>query len=447
MTNGTSDAALLERMRQSPLLRIILIGFLILLLQIPILLIRGIIGERESRQRDAIREITSKWGEQQSIVGPIVTVPYTVEMSETDKDGNVTFHTETRHASFLPEDLRTSGQIDCEIRYRGIYKVPVYRMKLDVTGHFVHPDFSDWGVQEEDVLWDRAVLSVQISDVHAITDSVVLSWNNDRRSFLPGAGEFSGQRTGIHAGLKGVLNRQRYDFSYQLMMNGSQGAFFAPLGRETAVEIDSNWYAPSFQGTWLPTQRTFEDGGFQATWDIPFLGRNYPQKWRMNSEIDHAITSSLFGVRFITPIDHYRMAQRSIKYEFLFLLLTFATLWLFEILANLRIHSIQYLLVGAGMCLFYLLELSLSEHIPFIIAYVCASAAIVLLVTAYCVAVLKGVNRAAIVGTAITLLYGYLYVLLMNQDYALLIGSVGLFLILAVIMFLTRKIDWSSLGA
>ena len=162
--------------------------------------------------------------------------------------------------------------------------------------------------------------------------------------------------------------------------------------------------------------------------------------------MDHAVSSSLFGVRFVTPVDHYRMAQRSIKYEILFLVLTFATLWLFEILTSLRIHSIQYLLVGAGMCLFYLLELSLAEHISFIIAYICASAAILVLVTAYCVAVLKGADRAAIVGITITLLYGYLYVLLMNQDYALLIGSVGLFVILAVVMYLTRKVDWHSLG-
>jgi len=437
---------ILERFRRSALLRMILIGFLILMLQIPILLIRAVIGEREMRLHEATRDITSKWGEQQTIVGPLITVPYIVKISEKDNEGNVTIHTQVRHATFLPESLHMTGTVDCEVRYRGIFKVPVYRMNLSVTGWFLHPNFSDWGVPENDILWDQAYLSVRISDVHAITDSAVLTWNDDQKPFLPGAGEFDGDQTGIHADLKASMKESRYDFSYQLMLNGSQGAFFAPFGRETKVEIDSNWDAPGFQGTWLPTERTFEGGGFDAMWDIPFLGRNYPQKWRSNSSMDHAVSSSLFGVRFVTPVDHYRMAQRSIKYEILFLVLTFATLWLFEILTSLRIHSIQYLLVGAGMCLFYLLELSLAEHISFIIAYICASAAILVLVTAYCVAVLKGADRAAIVGITITLLYGYLYVLLMNQDYALLIGSVGLFVILAVVMYLTRKVDWHSLG-
>ncbi|MFH1738476.1 MAG: cell envelope integrity protein CreD [bacterium] len=435
-------SSILDSIRRSVLLRVILISFLILLLQIPISMIQGVIGERQNRRQQAIEDITSKWGRQQTIIGPMITVPYLIEISEKENDGTVKIRTETRHANFLPEDLQTSGKIDCEVRYRGIYKVPVYQTLLNITGRFSQPDFSDWKIDADKILWDRAYLSLRISDVHAIINPPKLTWNSDEIDFSPGVGEFGRGYSGIHADLKTRLTGEVYTFSYQLALNGSQGAFFAPFGRDTKVEIGSNWHAPSFQGGWLPSQRTMNNDGFQATWSIPFLGRNYPQQWRGDLDIESAIQSSLFGVDFMTPVDHYRMAQRSIKYEILFLVLTFATLWLFEILIKIRIHSIQYLLVGAGMCLFYLLELSLAEQIGFAVAYSCASAAVVILVSSYSIAVLKGKKRAAIIAAVTSLLYMYLYVLLVNQDYALLIGSIGLFVILAIVMYLTRKIDW-----
>lgn len=434
--------SVLSFLKNSPLLRLLLIGFLTILLQIPISMIDTVIGERNSRQQEAIDEVTSKWGTQQTIIGPSIVVPYLVEVSETGSDGKVTLRNETRFAHFLPESLHITGKVDSETRYRGIYQVPVYRMTLNLTGTFTQPDLSQWQVIPGLILWDRAYLRVRISDVHALTDSASIEWNGEKIEFLPGLGESGEAEIGIHANLKGQLTAATYQFSTQLMLNGSQGLYFAPFGRETKVEIQSNWSAPSFQGRWLPTERTTEGEGFLAVWNIPFLGRNYPQEWKSEYGMENAVASSTFGVNFFSPIDQYRMARRSIKYEMLFLVLTFATLWLFELLARIRIHSIQYILVGVGMCLFYLLELSLAEHIGFLNAYLCASVAVILLISAYCLAILKGAKRAAIVGTVITLLYGYLYVLLMNQDYALLIGSIGLFLTLALVMYLTRKVDW-----
>lgn len=431
-------------LKNSPLLRILFIGFLTILLQIPISTIDNVISERNSRQQEVIYDITSKWGEQQTIVGPSIVVPYLVEISETGKEGEITVRKETRFAHFLPETLNISGKVDCETRYRGIYKVPVYRLALVLNGTFSHPDLSPWEIAPDTILWDRAVLRVRISDVHALTDSATIEWNGKKIGFLPGLGESGEAETGIHANLKGLLSSGSYPFSTQLSLNGSQGLYFAPFGNETKVVVESNWTAPSFQGRWLPTERTSEGEGFQATWNIPFLGRNYAQEWKTESGMENAVSSSTFGVNFFSPIDQYTMARRSIKYEMLFLVLTFATLWLFELLAKIRIHSIQYILVGVGMCLFYLLELSLAEHIGFLSAYICASIAVILLISMYCLAILKGTKRAAIVGTVITLLYGYLYVLLMNQDYALSIGSIGLFITLALVMYLTRKIDWYS---
>jgi len=230
-----------------------------------------------------------------------------------------------------------------------------------------------------------------------------------------------------------------------LDLNGSTGAFFTPLGEQTEVSVRSNWEDPSFQGNWLPTDRSVTGDGFEARWSIPSLGRNYPQKWTRGSVSADVLEASRFGVELITPVDHYRMTERSLKYEILFLFLTFLSLWLFEVLAKVRIHWIQYLLVGAALCLFYLLELSLSEHIGFIGAYMLASAAVVGLIATYGVAVLKGVRRAMLLSFAVAVLYACLFVLLNNQDFALLVGSVGLFAILAAVMFLTRRIDWYNL--
>ncbi len=231
----------------------------------------------------------------------------------------------------------------------------------------------------------------------------------------------------------------------RLSLNGSAGIFFAPFGRETTVKLSSAWPDPSFQGAWLPGERSVNPEGFSAEWKIPFLGRSYSQSWDSTLDPASAIQSSLFGVRLISPVDQYRMAERSAKYAALFLLLTFGSLWLFEVLAKIRIHSLQYLLVGAAMCLFYLLELSLSEHIGFLAAYLLAVLSVLALVFGYCAAVLGGVARAAIITGVLAALYAYLYILLMNQDYALLAGSLGLLVILAVVMYLTRKVDWYSI--
>ena len=328
------------------------------------------------------------------------------------------------------------------MRYRGIFKVPVYRMSSTFTGKFARPDLSQWNIAATDILWNRAYLSVCVSDVRAITNQAVLIWNDEKVAFLPGSGEAEAKHPGIHADLKDRLEGNSFSFSFRLNLNGSERVLFAPLGKATHVDLASNWPDPSFQGSWLPSKRRVAQQGFAASWTIPFLGRNYPQQWVSTKGMYCAVASSLFGVNLISPVDYYRMTERSIKYVTLFLALTFVTLWLFEILAKVRVHLIQYLLVGAGMCLFYLLELSFAEHIGFNVAYTAASLAIVALVSSYCVAVLKSASRAMIVGGVTAILYSYLYVLLRDQDHALLVGSIGLFAILAVIMYLTRKVDW-----
>ncbi len=314
----------------------------------------------------------------------------------------------------------------------------------EVKGRFLQPDLAEWGIDSGDVLWDRAELWVRVSDARTIQNQAALAWHGVEIPFDPGPGDHGGTGSGIHASLKGHLAGSSYDFSFPLELNGSLGVFFAPLGRETNVSLASNWPSPSFQGNWLPTEFEVHAEGFNSNWAIASLGRNYPQKWTSQSNFTKEMEQSSFGVDLFVPVDVYRMSERSVKYASLFLLLTFLSLWMFEVLAQQPIHSLQYLLVGAAMCIFYLLILSISEHVGFVGTYVLASLAVAGLITAYCAAVLKSAGRALVVGTIVAALYAYLYILLNNEDYALLIGSAGLFLILALVMYLTRKTDWTA---
>jgi inner membrane protein len=283
-----------------------------------------------------------------------------------------------------------------------------------------------------------------ISDVRAIQAQVSMTWNGQAVAFLPGTSGVPEIAAGIHAPVPIDPKAGSTSFRFPLTVNGSTSVFFTPTARETEVEIDSNAANPGFAGNWLPVERSVSASGFQARWAVPFLGRNYPQAWTSTPAMTDAIGVSRFGVELNHPIDQYRMTDRSVKYATLFVLLTFATVWLIEILTNVRVHPIQYLLFGASLALFYLLELSLSEHLPFVLAYAIASLAVVGMVTGYAIVMVKRLKRALIIGAWVTTLWGYLYVLLTNEDYALLIGSIGLFMILGGIMILTRRVDWSS---
>ncbi len=435
-----ASAKVFEQVRNSQFVRILLVFFLILILQIPTVMLEGLVRDRQNLRQEAVSGITVKWGTQQEIIGPRLVVPYIKRVQSGD-----TKKAEVKSGVFLPQTLSISGNLDSETRHRGIFEVPVYQTNLSIRGRFQRPDFSAWGVNPEDILWNRAELNVQISDTHALQNQAKLVWNKAPISFIPGQGKLSNNSnaSGIHAVLQKKMEGSTFDFEIPLKLKGSERMTFAPFGETTQVNLTSNWADPSFQGSWLPSQSTVTDKGFKAVWDIPSLGRNYPQLWNTESPVEaETIRKSIFGVDLISPVDNYRMAARSIKYNFLFLILTFAVFWLFEVTVRLRVHPLQYLLVGIAMSLFYLLQLALSEHMGFQGAYAIASAAVVGMITLYSIAVLRAKRRAGIIGAMQVALYGYLYVVLVNQDYSLLIGSFGLFAFLAIVMYFTRRIDW-----
>jgi inner membrane protein len=439
-SSDNSVPSAFEQLKNSQFVRILIVLFLILILQIPTLMLQNQVSQRQSLRQEAITDITSKWGKQQTVIGPRLVVPYIKRIQTADDK----VKSEVKRGVFLPDDLKITSKMDSETRYRGIFEVPVYRANVTLQGKYNRPDFSNWGVKPEDILWDQAELSVQIADARAIKNQAFLQWNQAKAPFLPGQGKFGASNgPGIYAGLRNQMDGKEFNFTIGLNLNGSEQINFAPFGKVTQVKMSSNWTNPSFQGAYVPDERTPSAKGFEATWDIPSLGRNYPQQWNSENPIDlNVIQQSTFGVDLLSPVDNYRMSERSIKYNFLFLILTFATFWLFEVTVRLRVHPLQYLLVGVAMSMFYLLQLALSEHLGFHWAYLISSVAVVTLIASYSIAVLRANKRGGIIGLMQVALYGYLYVVLANQDYSLLMGSIGLFIFLAIVMYFTRRIDW-----
>lgn len=435
-----------RKFRDSVLFKMLVIGLLILALGIPLMMVRGQILERKQRRDAVVSEVSSTWGNAQTLGGPVLTVPYQVH--SMDSKGKVV-NTSSYLAYFLPETLKVDGRLVPELRRRGIFEVAVYRADLRVSGTFQQPSFAEWEIPSKDVLWDKAWLSIGVPDMRGIRRNVRLVWGGRALQFSPGGGVTGLWSTGLRVPVSGLAQERRaYPFAFDLALRGSQQLRFLPFGKQSAVTLKSSWPDPSFSGGFLPESRSVTSRGFEAAWSVPYFGRSYPQQWREAERAElvpeNAIEESAFGVELYQPVDVYQKTERSVKYGMLFLVLTFLAFFLFEAFSPVLLHPMHYLLVGSALCLFYVLLLSISEHITFGVAYGIASAGILVLISGYSLAILRGKRRALAMSGMLVILYGYLYVLLQAEDYALLLGSIGLFVILALVMFLTRKVDWYS---
>jgi len=417
--------------RTSTTFKFLIVGALILILLIPAEMIKSLIKERNALRNSVIDEVSYKWGNPQTLAGPLLTIPYKQYFRKDNK-----IIEEVHYAHFLPENLEINGDVNPEIRYRGIYKVVVYSSNLEFKGNFRKPDFSQWKINESDILWDDAYLSVRVPDMRGIRDIVKINWNKDVFDVNPGINQQN--YSGISSQVK-IGDSEQYDFSYNLNLNGSSSLNFIPLGKETNIAIASPWTNPSFDGAFLPYEREVNEKGFNAKWKVLHLNRTYPQQWTDDS---YYIDDSAFGVGLLFPVDQYQKSLRSAKYAIMFISLTFLVFFFTELLNKKRIHPIQYLLVGLGLSIFYSLLVSLSEHMSFNWAYLIASVSIIGLITAYAHSIFKNLRLTAILSLILVILYLFLFTILQLQDYSLLLGSIGLFLTLAIVMYLSRKIDW-----
>jgi inner membrane protein len=421
---------MIARFRDSPLARVLAVGFLVLLLQIPVGIIAHTIDERRTTRGEAIAEVTRTWGGAQELIGPILNVPF----AERWKDPEGKEHERIAVRHFLPHTLVVRGQVEAEVRRRGIFEVPLYVASLHLEGTF--------RIASEELLWQRATLSFGISDPKAIRSISPLALGARSVEWEPGP---SGAEM-LSSGVSAPLAVAPTTFSFDVTLAGSGRLSVVPTGSDTSVSLASGWPDPGFDGAWLPIERAVSDAGFRAEWRVSRISRSFPSTWT-NGQVDQQrLSAGALGVNLLSPVDTYRTNDRAVKYALLFLGLTFLCVTLFELLGRLRVHPIQYLLVGLALCLFYLLLLPLSEQLGFLRAYLIAAGATVWLVTMYVRFVLASAGRALTIGAILSGLYGFLYVLLQIQDYALLVGSVGLFAALGTVMWITRRVDWYALA-
>lgn len=406
--------------------------------------VRGIVQEREGTQATAAAEISEQWGRPQVIAGPVITVP--VESVSITSTGERVVNTAT--LTLLPQKLSYESQVTSQLLTRGVYEIPVYTTSINGSGNFDLTDVDLKSSADTRILWDKAIVSINVSDTRGISSMFDLTMNNKKYPLLPSS-EFSTLGTGgVHTNITIDPNQTDYTFSFEMPLKGSREISFLPLGEDTEVSVRSDWNAPSFTGEFLPVERNLSENGFEATWKITSYGKNLPQYWLSNSAVvnNDSLLAKTFGVGLYQEVDFYTMVDRSTKYSILFIALTFLTFFMYEILSGLRIHPMQYLLVGMAIALFYLLLLSFVEVVGFLPAYLFSTAAITTLITGYCFSVLKAKKKAFTIGGLLIALYGYLYILLQLEQLSLLFGSVLLFGVLATVMYITRNLDWYALN-
>lgn len=426
-----------HRMKTSVTVKLIAIAILILLLLIPSSMVSDLIYERLNLRDEAVKEVSAKWGDEQVITGPVVSIPY--RYSYKTEEGKTMVGKSNLH--FLPDQLNIDGDIVPEKRHRGIYIVVLYKGKFKIKGSFAKSEFSSMGITASDLYLNEASVSMGITDMKGIK-TLNFKLNDTALNTEPGVLDEDIYSSGIHANLAPDLLNQPLSFDIDLELNGSSAINFAPFGKETNVHLTSKWGDPKFQGDFLPNHSTTPQG-FVADWKVLQLNRNYPQKGTGN----FIKNASDFGVRLLLPVDEYQKIIRSSKYGIMFIVITFLSFFFIEIINKKPIHTIQYLLVGFAIVLFYVLLLSISEHLSFDLSYMISSISILALITFYVYFLFRNKRLTALFSGILALLYGFFYSLLQLQDYALLMGSIGLFIILAVIMHLTRNIDWYNLNS
>ena len=419
-------------------IKILIIGGLVLLLLIPTIFIQLTISERKNRQKEVVREIASRWGNEQTLTGPVLTLP--VKYTKKDEFGNEKQY--TKYVYIFPTNLKYTGNLKPEIRYLSIYEIPVYATDIDISGDFDITAIKEMDLRKGEIQYDQARVSFEISDMKGIGNQVELNWNNKQFMAQAGPHHCSLLKKGFHFQSPMSNNTSEYQFSFSLQVKGTQNINFIPLGKKTSAHITSSWQHPGFIGDFLPRNRDISSNGFVADWEIYDLNRSIPT-YTENREF--VLNEATFGIALVNPVDQYQQTTRSVKYAILFIGLSFLAFFLIEILYDKQLHPMQYLLVGSGLILFYILLLSLSEHIGFSAAYIISSASLIVLITLYSKAILKDQRFMGVISGVLAILYGFLFINLQLEDYALLLGSVGLFIILAVVMYLTRNLNWYTL--
>jgi inner membrane protein len=455
MATNVAEAGLALISSWSRPVRWIGIAILALALSIPLQMVESVVRERHRTYQQVVADIAGSWSGDQVLAGPILVVPYVEKVERRDEIVTPDGETRTverwescrRRAVILPDLLTLTGSLFPETRQRGIYRVQVYTADVVVTAVFRNPRAAVEALSSvdrlENIEWSKAVLGVGLSDPRGIV--VADGGEVDGVAVQPRPGTTLPETVphGFHAPV-GEMASDGLELRLPLVVRGSGSIRFLPLGETTRASLRSTWPHPSFIGDVLPVERAVGDDGFSAEWAIPLLNRSFPQAFTAGAAV--AIDEIEAGVRLFEPVALYDLVNRAVKYGLLFVVLTFLTLGLIELVTGLRLSLLQFLLIGFALALFFLILVALAEHLGFATAYVLASTTVVSLNTLYCAAILRRRGTAALVGGILAALYGVLYTILKAEDFALLGGTLLLLVALSVTMVLTRRIHEPRAG-
>ena len=432
------------------------IGFLTVLFLIVLAMSSNLVSERQRYNQSVIEGIGKDYVHPQTMIAPFIVVPTTVSQACKDDIKKVCLF--DKNIIVSPRNSVWDHQINVsdENFKRGIYKAITYIDQIAIKGKFALPKQLISPASNQIIHWEKATIRLSVSDLRGLSVQPILSLNGQKVAFnfpLDGSVNPLGI-TYTEAPILLSPQTQDFDFSLDFGLNGMSSLAVIPVGNDMTMKLNANWAHPSFYGTSLP-QKTFQPESFSATWQNTYIANQNTE--RLNACLGNHIgdacqqlnkaEDSAYAVKFIKAVDTYTMTDRTIKYGLLFLMITFGAFFLFEVLKKLRIHPMQYTLVAASLGVFYLLLLSFSEHIDFAMAYLGSSTACVLLISFYVYYVLKGLGRTLLLTTILSSMYASMYVILQSEDLTLILGSVLVFILIAVMMFLTRKVDWYDVSA
>ncbi len=430
--------------------KMIMVGLLTLILLIPLAFVQSLIQERFNRQKEVVTETTEKWGENVYFYGPIIKIPYkkyteTVSINEKTKEAVTQKTSQIEYAYFFPETLNNLSDVRTKVLKRSNYESAVFTSNMKFDGSYVRPDFSSRSIPDSDILWDKATILIKTTNLKSIRNEVSLKLGGKSYGFEP---VYSDSDTNVEALETSYLDAatfqasEKVPFDFDITYNGSSQIKIVPIGKITTAKMTSNWASPSFTGNFLPgdTVKDISDKGFTTDWKVLQINRPFSQQ---SFERLPDLNQYAFGVDFLIPVNQYQQNERASKYGFLVIGLTFLIFFLIQTISKINIHIFQYTMIGLALIMFYTLLISITEHSSFLKAYLIAGTSVVTMITLYSYAVLKSKKFAGFIGVSLTALYSFIYVIIQLENYALLFGSIGLFLILGAVMYFSRKIEWN----
>ncbi len=441
-----------QKIRNSLTAKIIMIGLVVLLCQIPVLMVNGLISRRQHLAREVESEIASKWGYRQKVSGPLLAIPVSRTVTRTEKEGKTVKEiTATEHSTFfaVPQNLKITGELTPQIRYRGIYEVVLYGSRITLTGDIVFPgEVENWQLHPE-----KSRLIIGIADLQGLS-AIKSTFNGKTTDIEPGIPAKAPVPGGFSIPLAKAENG---NFAISFDLNGCRELLFSMTGRQTELHLQSTWSSPSFCGAFLPFERTISEKGFSAKWSVSEFNRTLPASWVGTHEkfnypaknvaygSDHFERSA--GVTLIKVADSYAQVNRAVEYAMLVFIIVLMSMLIAEKLSNVWVHPLQYFIAALSLVLFYTLTLAISEHTSFGTAYIISAAAVSVLGGFYSALIYRKLPAALGMFFAIAVSYAAIYVILRLEDYALLAGSVILFILMTILMAFTGKINRQGMSA